>query len=109
MPYDEKTAQRVRAVFQTEPGYSERKMFGGICFMVGGNMAVGVTGNDLMVRPGPDNFEAALALPHARLMDFTGRPMKGFVYVESLGIATDAALAEWVERGAAFARSLPAK
>ncbi len=109
MPYDENLAERVRAVFQSEPGYTERKMFGGLCFMVGGNMAVGVTGSDLMVRPGPDNFEAALALPHARPMDFTGRPMKGFVYVESSGIATDPALAEWVERGAGFARSLPAK
>ena len=109
MPYDEKLAERVRAVFQSEPGCTEKKMFGGICFMVGGNMAVGVTGSDLMVRPGPDNFESALALPHARPIDFTGRPMKGFVYVESAGIAADAALAEWVERGAAFARSLPAK
>lgn len=84
-------------------------MFGGVCFMVGGNMTVGVTGSDLMVRPGPDHFEALLALPHARPMDFTGRPMKGLVYVESTGIATDTGLAEWVERGAAFARSLPAK
>ena len=106
MPYDEKLAERVRAVFQSEPGYTEKKMFGGICFMVGGKMAVGVTGSDLMVRPGPDNFEHALALPHTRPMDFTGRPMKGFVYVESTGVATDAALAEWVERGARFARSL---
>ncbi len=109
MPYDEKLAERVRAILQSEPGYTEKKMFGGLCFMVGRNMAVGVTGSDLMVRPGPDNFESALALPHARPMDFTGRPMKGFVFVESAGITTDAALAEWVERGAAFARSLPAK
>ncbi len=109
MPYDEKLAERVRALFQSEPGYTEKKMFGGVCFMVGRNMAVGVTGSDLMVRPGPDNFDAALALPHARPMDFTGRPMKGFVFVESAGIATDSALAEWVERGASFARSLPAK
>ncbi|MCH8297260.1 MAG: TfoX/Sxy family protein [Chloroflexi bacterium] len=109
MPYDEILAERVRGLFLSEPGYTERKMFGGICFMVGRNMAVGVTGGDLMVRPGPDDFEAALALPHARPMDFTGRPMKGFVYVESAGIATEAALAEWVERGARFARSLPAK
>ena len=77
--------------------------------MVGGNMAVGITGGDLMVRPGPDHFEALLALPHARPMDFTGRPKNGFVYVESTGIATDTGLAEWGERGAAFARSLPAK
>ena len=109
MRYDEKLAERVRAVFLSEPGYTEQKMLGGICFMVGRNLAVGVTGSDLMVRPGPDNFESALALPHARPMDFTGRPMKGFVYVESAGLTTDKSLAEWVERGARFARSLPAK
>ena len=109
MPYDETLAERVRAVFQSEPGYTEKKMFGGVCFMVGRNMAVGVTGSDLMVRPGPDDFEAVLMLPYARPMDFTGRPMKGFVYVGPEGIATDAALAEWVERGASYARSLPAK
>ena len=109
MPYDEKLAERVRAVFQSEPGYTEKKMFGGVCFMVGGNMAVGITGSNLMVRPGPDNFQAALALPHARPMDFTGRPMKGFVYVDPDGIAADESLAEWVERGAGFARSLPTK
>ncbi|MBC8279391.1 MAG: TfoX/Sxy family protein [Chloroflexi bacterium] len=109
MPYDEKLAERVRAVCQSEPNYTEKKMFGGICFMVGRNMAVGVTGSDLMVRPGPINFEAALALPHARPMDFTGRPMKGFVYVEPEGLTTDTALAAWIERGAAYARSLPAK
>ena len=82
-------------------------MFGGICFMVGGNMAVGVTGSDLMVRPGPDNFEATLMLPHARPMDFTGRPMKGFVYVGPEGINDDGALSGWVERGVSFAQSLP--
>ena len=109
MPYDEKLAERVRPIFQSEAAYSEQKMFGGVCFMVVLNMAVGVTGADLMVRPGPENFEAARALRHARPMDFTGRPMKGFVYVEAEGIETDTALADWVERGAAFARSLPAK
>ncbi len=109
MPYDEKLAERVREVFQSEPAYTEMKMFGGICFMVGRNMAVGVTGSDLMVRTGPENSEAALALPHARPMEFTGRPMKGFVYVEAEGIATDTSLAAWVERGAAFARTLPAR
>jgi hypothetical protein len=109
MPYDEKLAERVRALFQAEPTYTEMKMFGDLCFMVARNMAIGVTGSDLTVRPGPDNFEDALMLPHARPMDFTGRPMKSFVFVGSEGIATDTALAEWVERGAAFARSLPAK
>jgi len=106
MAYDEQLAERVRTIFQTEPTYSEKKMFGRVCFMVAGEIAVEVDGTDLMVRPGPENYEAALALPHARPMDFTGRRMKGFVYVESAGLETDTALTAWVERGAAFARSL---
>ena len=109
MAYDEKLAERVRTIFQTEPTYSEKKRFGSVCFMVGRNMAVGVTGTDLMVRPGPENFEAAPTLPHARPIDFTGRPMKGFVYVESAGLETDTATSAWVERGAGFTRSLHAK
>lgn len=109
MAYDEKLAERVRTIFQTDPTYSEKKRFGRVCLLVGRNMPVGVTGTDLMVRPGPENFEAASTLPHARPMDFTGRPMKGFVYVESAGPETDTAAAAWVERGAGFARSLPAK
>jgi len=109
MAYNEKLAERIRTVFELEPNCTERKMFGSLCFMVGRNMAVGITGDDLMVRPGPINFEAALSLPYARPTDFTGRPMKGFVYVESKGFATDTALAAWVERGAAYARSIPAK
>ena len=109
MGYNEKLAERVRKIFQSGPAYSEQKMFGTICFMIGRNIAVGVTDTDLIVRPGPENLEAAMSLPYTRPMDFTGRPMKGFVYVESSGLATDTALAAWVERGAAFARSLPVK
>ena len=109
MPYDEKLAVRVRAVFQSEPGYTERKMFGGVYFMVGRNMAVGVTGGHLMVRPGPDNFEEALALHHARPMDFTGKPMKGMVYVGPEGLEGDDDLESWLQRGLNFTLSLPAK
>ncbi|MCH9017539.1 MAG: TfoX/Sxy family protein [Chloroflexi bacterium] len=109
MPYDETLAERVRAVFQSEPGYTEKKMFGGICFMIGRNMALGVTGSDLMVRPGPDNFEDAMMLPHARPMDFTGRPMKGFVYIGTEGIESDEELSEWVERSLSFNATLAAK
>ena len=84
-------------------------MFSAIYFIVGQNMTVGVIGTELIVRTGPDNFEAALALPHVRPTDFTGGPMKGFRHVEPACLDTDIALADWVERGAAFARSLPAK
>ncbi len=109
MAYDEVLAERLRSVFQGREGVTERKMFGGLCFMLGGNMALGITGDDLMVRVGPDKFEEILFLPHARPMDFTGRPMKGMVYVEAAGVQSDEGLAEWAERGMNFAGSLPPK
>lgn len=109
MAYDEALAERVRARLQTRPDFSERKMFGGLCFMLGGNMCCGVVDSELMVRVGPDAHEDALALPHARLMDFTGRPLKGMVYVGAEGIASDAGLDDWIGRGVAFAGSLPPK
>ncbi len=84
-------------------------MFGGIAFMLNGNMCCGVINDDLMVRVGPDGFEDALGRPHARPMDFTGRPMKGFVFVGSEGTDASATLIGWVQRGVAFAGSLPAK
>jgi TfoX/Sxy family transcriptional regulator of competence genes len=107
--YDEKLAERIRGVLDGRPGVSERKMFGGIAFMVGGNMACGIVRDELMARVGPDAYEDALAQPHARPMEFTGRPMKGMVYVGVAGIAKDSDLASWVERGAAYAASLPPK
>jgi TfoX/Sxy family transcriptional regulator of competence genes len=84
-------------------------MFGGIAFMISGNMAVGVIGDDLMVRLDPSDAEQALAEPHTRPMDFTGRPMKGMVFVASTGTASDDDLASWVDSGADFAASLPSK
>lgn len=87
----------------------ERRMFGGLAFMLAGNMACGVLGDELIVRAGPHEFERALAEAHSREFDFTGRPMKGFVVVSPQGIASDDALAAWVELGAEFAASLPPK
>lgn len=84
-------------------------MFGGLAFMVGGNMACGLTEEALMVRVGPDAYEEALNLPHARPMTFTGRPMTGMVYVDPPAYESEDGLAEWAERGVAYARSLPAK
>lgn len=84
-------------------------MFGGIAFMAGGNMACRIVGDELMVRVGPDGYGDALERPHARPMDFTGRPMKGMVMVGREVIAADDELREWVERGLAFAGSQPAK
>ena len=84
-------------------------MFGGLSFMVRGNMACGVIGEELVVRVGKDGHEAALARPHARVMDFTGKPMQGWIYVGAEGVESDAELAEWVELGLEYALSLPAK
>ena len=84
-------------------------MFGGLAFMLHGNMSVGVINDELMVRSGPDRHPEALERPHARPMDFTGRPMKGFVFVTQPGIASDADLQEWLRLGVEFAESLPRK
>lgn len=109
MAFDEKLADRVRAVLAKRRGIAERRMFGGIAFLVRGHMACGVTGRDLMVRVGPDAYDDALARPHARPMDFTGRPMRGLVYVAPAGVRSAPALRAWVDRGVAFTRSLPEK
>jgi TfoX/Sxy family transcriptional regulator of competence genes len=109
MAFDEALADRVRETLAPRADLSERKMFGGIAFMIAGNMAVGVIEDDLMVRLDPGEAEWALAEPHTRPMDFTGKPMRGMVFVDSAGTATDDDLASWVEAGADFAASLPPK
>ncbi|MAF10837.1 RNA methyltransferase [Candidatus Poribacteria bacterium] len=109
-PDDSASVIRVRDTLRAAADTTERRMFGGHCFMLNGNMVCGVTGDDtLMVRVGKDAYEAALAQPNAREMDFTGRPMRGMVFVESAGYETDDGIAEWLERGLAFARTLPPK
>jgi TfoX/Sxy family transcriptional regulator of competence genes len=109
MAYDEELAERVREVLAARAEVSERKMFGGIAFMIGGNMACGVLGEDLIVRLGDEEGEQALAEEGVRPFDFTGKPMKNIVYVSPERTSDDAGLAEWVEAGADFAASLPAK
>lgn len=109
MAYDEALAARVRDLLALRSDLTEREMFGGIAFMLAGNMAVGIIGDDLMVRLGKDDAERALAEPYVRPMDFTGRPMKTTVYVDPDGTADDADLAGWVDAGADFAASLPPK
>ncbi len=108
MPYDEKLVERVRGVLAGEAS-KERKMFGGLTFMLQGNMCCGVEGERLMVRVGPEKYDEALAQKHTELMNFTGRPMKGMVFVGSEGLASDKDLKAWVQRGVDFALSLPAK
>jgi TfoX/Sxy family transcriptional regulator of competence genes len=109
MAYDEALADRVRGVIGDDPRLSERKMFGGLCLMVSGHMCVGIVGDELIVRVGPDGYPDALAQAHAREMDFTGKPMKSMVYVRPKGYESDADLERWVETAVRFAKTLPAK
>jgi TfoX/Sxy family transcriptional regulator of competence genes len=109
MAFDEALADRVRDVLAPRADLSERRMFGGIAFMIGGNMAVGVIDDDLMVRLDPVDAERALTEPHTRPMDFTGKPMKGMIFVDSAGTVSDDDLASWADAGADFATSLPPK
>ena len=109
MAYDEGLAHRLRAHFREQPDVSEKKMFGGLAFMVQGHMSCGVVGEDLMVRVGKAQHDEALAHPHARPMDFTGRPMTGFVFVAPEGYEADEDLRDWVQRSLDFVLSLPPK
>jgi hypothetical protein len=109
MAYDERLAERLRKIFATLPGASEKKMFGGVCFLVDAKMVCGLAGPDLMARLGPAQTEAALKRPHVRPMDFTGKPMAGYVFVAAAGVRTDAALRGWVDRAVAFVATVPAK
>lgn len=109
MAYNEALANRIREALAGERRVDEIKMMGGLCFMVGGHMALAIVGEGLMIRVGPDGCQRALGRVHAREMDLTGRSMKGFVIVEPAGIRTKRSLASWVAPAAAFARSLPPK
>jgi TfoX/Sxy family transcriptional regulator of competence genes len=109
MAYDQHLATRVHALLPPDLAVAERKMFGGLAYMVHGNMAAGIVGDSLMVRVGPDAYDNALAQPHTRPMDFNGRPMRGMVYIDSPAIAAEAGLQAWLQRGLDFALSLPPK
>ena len=106
MSYDEKLAERTRSVLDSRDDVVERKMFGGLAFMVRGHMCVGIVDRELMIRIGPDAYESALAEAHARPMDFTGRPLRGMVYVGAAGLRTEAGLRAWVDRGLRFVSAL---
>jgi hypothetical protein len=107
--YDEGLAARVRDLIGDEPGLIEKKMFGGLAMMLDGNMAVGVQGENLIVRTAPEQYEQLLAERGARPFDMTGRPMRGWLLVDPDGNTEDDDLRRWVARGVEFARSLPAK
>ena len=109
MAYDEGLAQRIRDALDDQLGVSEKKMFGGIAFMINGNMSVGVVDEKLMVRGGPDTWDEWLSQPGVDKMDFTGRPMKGWIWVHGSVLDDEETIRLWVSRGRDFACSLPAK
>jgi TfoX/Sxy family transcriptional regulator of competence genes len=107
MAYDEQLAARVQALLKGQRALVEKKMFGGLAYMSKGKMFVGILNNDLVVRVGPDAHDAALKEPHARPMDFTGRPIKGYIYVGPGGTKRATQLRKWLRKGQTFAVSLP--
>jgi hypothetical protein len=109
MAYDEGLAARVRDEVGESAAVAEKKMFGGLAFLLNGNMACGVHSDELIVRIDPDETDAALSEPGAHLFDMTGRPMKGWLLVGPDGIAEAADLMRWIDRGMTYAGSLPPK
>ncbi len=109
MAYSESLAGRVRDVLERRKGVAEKKMFGGVGFLLQGNMLVGVWKDSLIVRVGAANYDDALGQPHVREFDITGRAMKGWVLVEPEGIDEDRDLLAWIDRGWAYVAGLPAK
>jgi TfoX/Sxy family transcriptional regulator of competence genes len=109
MAYDEALAERIQDVLASQPGLEAKKMFGGVGYMVQGNMACGVHKDFLVVRVGPDAYEASMSLPYTRPFDITGRAMKGWVMLEPHGFASQKDLEQWVQAGLDFALTLPPK
>ncbi|MBC6905514.1 RNA methyltransferase [Saccharophagus sp. K07] len=109
MIYDEQLAERIRRYFSNHDGVVEKQMFGGLAFLVDGHMCVGTNGRRLMARVGPRHYERALKEMYTSIMDFTGKPLKGFVYVEPEAITSDSSLHKWIRHCEHFVRSLPPK
>lgn len=109
MAYDQELADRLRKAVGKRNGLVEKKMFGGLSFLLNGNMAVGVLANELILRIDPAQNDKILKKPHARQFDFTGKPMVGWIFVGSGGVKTEKSLKQWAELGLDYAASLPAK
>jgi hypothetical protein len=109
MSFDERLAERIRDSLGRRKRLVEKKMFGGVAFLLNGNMCVGVHKNELIVRLPPEGTDTALAQPHTRRLDLTGRPLKGWILVEPAGLKTEAKLGKWIQVAAKYASSLPAK
>jgi len=109
MAFDETLAARIRDALARRKNIEEKKMFGGICFLLNGNLLAGAWKDALIARLGPDEGEAALREPHVRAFDITGRPMRNWVLVEPEGVEDDDQLKAWIERATKFVRALPTK
>jgi TfoX/Sxy family transcriptional regulator of competence genes len=109
MAYDTKLGERIRAALKGTRGLEEKKMFGGVGFMVNGNLACGVSKNDLLVRVGAEKHNEAMKRPHVKPFTTTGKPMAGWILVSPEGCKTEKALADWIKMGVGFAKSLPSK
>src|SRR5262245_44263916 len=109
MAYNEQLAERIRTVLTKRKGVTEKNVFGGLTFLLHGDICCGITDDDLLLRLGTEQGEKAVKKPHVRVCDFTSRPMKGMVLVSPGGYKTDTALQQWVQQAAAFVSTLPAK
>jgi hypothetical protein len=109
LAYDEFLADRIRQRLADQRGLTEKEMFGGLGFMLNGNICCGVIGDEMIARLGPEGAEAAFSDSHTRPFDFTGRPMKGWIYIEAVGVDEDDALDRWVTRAIEFTTTLPKK
>ncbi len=109
MAYDEGLAERMSSYFEGRPDVQTKRMFGGLCFMVSDHMCCGIVKDTLMARVGPENYRECLSKKYAKEMDFTGKPMKGMVYVSPEGIEDDSELESWIRICESFVKSLPPK
>ena len=109
MPFDEELAKKIRKETKGQTSLVEKKMFGGLAFLINGNMSVGIHGNELIVRIDPEQTDAALKQPGVRIFDITGRPMKGWLMVGGKGIIDPKALKKWIHTGVQYASTLPKK
>lgn len=109
MAYDERLAERIRGYFKHRKGVEEKQMFGGCCFMLNGHMCCGIEKDRLMIRVMPDRYETLLSKPHARKMDFTGKPLKGFLFISEAGYRTASGLTRWLDEAVRFVKAKPPK
>lgn len=109
MAYNERLAERIRNYLKHRRGVDEKRMFGGLCFMLNGHMCCGVEKDRLMVRVLPDRYDTLLKKPHAREMDFTGKPLKGFLFIGEAGYRTASGLAMWLDEAVDCSKSKPPK